>query len=481
MISENKNRRFTHSRFCISELLFFLHLLINILLPIEISSQMMRPESEGGRSFAYKTMDSITDEQRKRISDDIRMNLGTMSKFGSSIFEPYEVRLTWPTRKAPGSDAFEIGQVGNFVDQNSAFPNQILDWNCGLRTYDRSDGYNHAGTDIVSFPFPWTRMDRNDVEVVAAAPGIIVSKNDGNFDQNCGAIPALVNSIHILHADGSIAWYMHLKNGSLTRKPVGASVERGEFLGVPGSSGVSNVPHLHLEIYDMFGNLQDPYQGACNTKNNFSWWVKQEPYRVPRVNALLTASAVPSFPSCPQREVLNEKIVFQPSDTIVPITTIRDILAGHELHFSIVRPDESVFAAWSFVSPSTQSAMTRWATWELPPDAEFGAWTFRVDYLGKIYDRKFFVGEPRAVWISGRLTSIDDRSVTNATISFLNGLGQIVAQGKSNSFGYYMIKNIPAGYSYKVNISSSMNIFTERNVTVLGPIEDLDLRSIGRM
>ena len=51
-----------------------------------------------------------------------------------------------------------------------------------------------------------------------------------------------------MHADGSVAWYGHMKAGSLTNKAVGQTVSSGEYLGIVGSSGNSTGPHLHFGI-----------------------------------------------------------------------------------------------------------------------------------------------------------------------------------------------------------------------------------------
>ena len=46
---------------------------------------------------------------------------------------------------------------------------------------DVSVGYNHRGIDVYNDPFSWYMMDRDMVRIVAAAPGVIISKSDGNF------------------------------------------------------------------------------------------------------------------------------------------------------------------------------------------------------------------------------------------------------------------------------------------------------------
>ena len=101
---------------------------------------------------------------------------------------------------------------------------------------------------MYTWPFSWYKMDHDQVKVVAAADGVIIYKSDGNFDKNCGFNNDNWNAVYVEHADGSVAWYGHLKNGSLSTKAVGESVSSGEYLGIVGSSGSSTGPHLHFEV-----------------------------------------------------------------------------------------------------------------------------------------------------------------------------------------------------------------------------------------
>jgi len=353
-----------------------------------------RPVAEGGRSFDLKPVDAISDEEHARIQQSIDLNIRRLTESGvlpERGLYMAKNSLIWPTRKAPGVRDFNIGQIPYFVDQNPAYPGQVLDWNCGNRTYDNNEGYNHRGTDIVSFPFPWKRMENNEVQAVAAASGRIIFKSDGNPDQNCSAGNFPVNSIHVVHDDGSVAWYLHLKKNSLTKKRVGSPVRAGEVLGIVGSSGSSSVPHLHFELYDWKGDLQDPYEGPCNSLNSSSWWADQEPYRNSQINTLLTGSAPPEFPACPATEITNEKTIFRPTDTLVTSAFYRDMQTGQETKYQVLRPNGSVFANWNFVSANTFNANYRFRTWQLGSGAPRGRWRFRAEFNGETYEVPFTV------------------------------------------------------------------------------------------
>jgi murein DD-endopeptidase MepM/ murein hydrolase activator NlpD len=61
-------------------------------------------------------------------------------------------------------------------------------------------------------------MDRSEVQIVAAAPGQIVYRSDGNFDRSCDwTTTTNWNAIQVQHADGSRALYGHMKKGRSRR------------------------------------------------------------------------------------------------------------------------------------------------------------------------------------------------------------------------------------------------------------------------
>ncbi|MFT5051689.1 MAG: murein DD-endopeptidase MepM/ murein hydrolase activator NlpD [Chlamydiales bacterium] len=163
-----------------------------------------------------------------------------LSASGATVRDPFQlVRFGWPVI-AVGAAAEEFGvhAITNFVDQDPTFPGNLLDYNCGQRTYGGSNpGYNHSGIDIDTWPRGWTWMDNDEVQIVAAAAGTIVFKQDGYYDESCSTAGGQWNAVFVEHADGSVAWYGRMKNGSPTSKLVGERVEMGEYLGVIGSSG----------------------------------------------------------------------------------------------------------------------------------------------------------------------------------------------------------------------------------------------------
>lgn len=60
------------------------------------------------------------------------------------------------------------------------------------------------------------------------------------------------NFIRILHDDGTMALYAHLRVESI-QHPVGTRVERGQFIAESGNTGWSSGPHLHLAVQKNFG------------------------------------------------------------------------------------------------------------------------------------------------------------------------------------------------------------------------------------
>ncbi len=120
------------------------------------------------------------------------------------------------------------------------------------------------------------------------------------------------NSIIIQHADGTYALYWHMKNGSVTSKTVGQTVEVGEYLGVVGSSGSSSGPHLHFEIRTSAASnsYKDPFSGTCNLLNATSWWASQKAHTNPAIFKVSVNTTDLVAPGCPTTETPNESDSF---------------------------------------------------------------------------------------------------------------------------------------------------------------------------
>ena len=287
----------------------------------------------------------------------------------------------WPLRAARGYSNPVFSRVSFHVDHNPAFPNQLRDFNCGVRTYDRDNGYNHQGTDISLATDSWNLMSAGQIEVIAAADGTIVAKSDGNFDRNCAFGTSDWNAVYVQHDDGSIAWYGHMKNGSPTSKNVGARVVQGEYLGLVGSSGNSTGPHLHLEVYDSSQRLIDPFAGSCNAKNSDSWWESQPAYESTQVMALTTASAAPVFAACGADGRLqdpgnyNAKSAFSRDETVWFVTNARDVPLGGRISYTLRDPSGAINGQFdgSSAAQAFPSAVF-WIGYQFASTAPLGNW-----------------------------------------------------------------------------------------------------------
>lgn len=354
-----------------------------------LAAQDLKPT--GGGEFVFKSTPCISNELRASIVQMLETNMSTLERSGRIPPVPAgseAVLFDWPLRKASGiSDPGYYG-ISNFVDQDTAYPGKVLDYNCGTRSYDQASGYNHQGTDIFTWPFPRYKQFYDQVEVIAAQAGKVIGKVDGNPDNSCAFCTSCNwNAIYIRHADGSVAWYGHFKQNSITYKNLGDDVAKGEFLGVVGSSGNSTGPHLHFEVYQnstyTLANRIDPFAGPCNRLNgNTSWWAVQKPYREPMVNRLVTHFAPPVFGICPDLEKPNDRRIFLQGDTIYFAAYYRDQQQGASTQYKVQRPDGSTFVSWTGTSPSTYNASYWYWSYALPANAPTGTWVFSTVFNG---------------------------------------------------------------------------------------------------
>jgi murein DD-endopeptidase MepM/ murein hydrolase activator NlpD len=298
-----------------------------------------------------------------------------------------------PIQPKAGFDDYGYHTINFLVDQNLTPNNNLQDYFCQSRTYDWTTG-NHAGTDYIIWPYPWKRMQEEYMEIVAAADGIIVDKRDGFFDLNCqiNGNPNW-NGIALEHADGSQTFYLHFKNGGITSKGIGDTVTQGEFLGLAGSSGSSNIPHLHFEVHDSNGDLIDPFEGPCNSTNSESWWLDQEEYYVSKINRISTHDSTAFDDTCGEVENTYEEVNFENGDQMVLRLFFRDLRNNVPVDISITDPNGNLLSQFTWVSNFGQFFATAWANWVWDVNSTWpdGVYNVNVDFEGNTYNTQFGV------------------------------------------------------------------------------------------
>ena len=389
----------------------------------------------------------ITPQEYTALNNEVSNNLTKLSTNKATNKKTLATSLNWPLRLAAGFSQCEYHFIGAYVDQNNAIT-AIQDYDCGSNTYD-----GHHGTDIAIWPYSFYKMDNSQIEVIAAAAGTIIQKNDGNFDRNCSSNSLTANSIIIQHADGTSALYWHMKNGSVTAKAVGQTVVAGEKLGVVGSSGSSSGPHLHFEIWSGNTNTtyKDPFSGTCNLLNANSWWVTQRPHAEP---AIMKASVHPTdiaLASCPTSDIPNESNAF-----IVPFQGAglspgyakfyffwRDLPASAIITLKILNSNGSAFNSWNYTVP-TSNKISYYGSSKLLPTVD-GTYIFEASYNGVACSYSFSIAHSLGILkgLDADTFKIypnptkDDFLITangieneNYTFTLTNSTGQIITSQK---------------------------------------------------
>ncbi|SDJ80867.1 Por secretion system C-terminal sorting domain-containing protein [Catalinimonas alkaloidigena] len=349
---------------------------------------------QGGGEYAV-TSPCVSPAQLQTIERTLQTRVAQLRKQGKLApalrqATAAATQFAWPMRQAEGFHYPSYYGISNYVDLHADAT--LGDWNCQQRTYE-----GHQGTDYFLWPFNMNMMADEQVEVVAAAAGVVVEKHDGEFDQSCDTSSAsgLPNYVILMHEDGTYSFYLHLKKNSVTPKPVGANVASGEFIGYVGSSGYSTGPHLHFEVRDPELNTLDPYQGTCN--NRPSMWVEQKPYYDSRINALMTHRAVMQFNPCPQLHEMHVQDQFMPGDTFYFAAYYHDQRQGQVTRFRLFDPNGNVATDWTMNLDQPHYVASYWY-WQffLSPEALPGTWHFEAIYEDEVTTHTIQVGAPTA-------------------------------------------------------------------------------------
>ena len=226
---------------------------------------------------------------RARFARFVRW-LGVVSMACARVALASPPQLTLPLACVPGESCWVVRHMDH--DPGAG----VRDYRCGINTYDGHRGGDFAIRDAV--------VMQEGVTVVAAAAGKLTRIRDGVADRRDGkgADPrqACGNGVVVEHDQGWRTQYCHLRRGSIGVR-VGERVERGQALGLVGSSGQADFPHLHLGV--LHGATEvDPFGGPgaaarCGDDAGSLWALStraQLPYRRPSVTNFGVASEKPS-------------------------------------------------------------------------------------------------------------------------------------------------------------------------------------------
>ena len=114
----------------------------------------------------------------------------------------------------------------------------------GMHQYD-----GHTGWDF--FVPHFSVMDQQGIPIFAAADGVVIATEDGNFDREdfwdfTLPDPRRTNFVRIDHGNGWETLYGHIQRDTVSVQP-GDIVRAGQTIGLAGSSGISTggAPAFH--------------------------------------------------------------------------------------------------------------------------------------------------------------------------------------------------------------------------------------------
>lgn len=275
----------------------------------------------------------------------------------------------FPQSGIQGQDLFVV----NYTDLNPSSPS-FRDWSCTSYTYD-----GHHGHDSVLRSF---REQEIGVPVFAVLDAMVVETHDGEADRNTEFSNGPANYVILDHGNGYYGVYYHLRRGSIAVQR-GQTVVEGTQIGLTGSSGNSNGPHLHFESRKD-GRWFEPSAGPC--RPGASFWKEQPP--------LVRSFYVAGFALANGR-IANDRssLLFDETprtatfalshETVGVRLDVRNLPAHSRWQMRVVRPDGSVAVdtpgGWNNPVPYIFGWGVMW--FETTFDAT-GTWRFQLDVNG---------------------------------------------------------------------------------------------------
>ena len=254
------------------------------------------------------------------------------------------LKFIMPLRCSQGSDCWIV----NYVDMDPG-PG-VKDYMCGKASYD-----THKGTDIAIMD---ANVMRQGVEVYAAAPGVVLgARNDmRDVDFNLGGGRDSVkgkecgNGVRIDHGGGWATQYCHMLRGSVIVTK-GAKVEAGTTLGLIGLSGLTEFPHIHLQV-EHNGQIIDPFAGPdrakkCGIGKSTTWEASALLSMLYEPTALYSAGFSSTTPNAriAREGLYGSEVLLQKSPVIALWTDMFWVNPGDKLQFQITGPDGKTMMA----------------------------------------------------------------------------------------------------------------------------------------
>lgn len=143
-----------------------------------------------------------------------------------------------PEFKLGCSTSTHTGDSNYYLPFKKGSSYKVLQGENGLFTHYGDNAY------AIDFDMP------QDTEICAIRDGIVIfvkqSSNEGGPYKK--EYREKGNCIWIIHDDGTIAIYYHLRQNS-SKVKIGDNAKAGDIIGYSGNTGFSTQPHLHLQLF----------------------------------------------------------------------------------------------------------------------------------------------------------------------------------------------------------------------------------------
>jgi len=244
-----------------------------------------------------------------------------------------DAKFILPLHGVQGIDYF----IDYYVDHD--FGVEIRDAFCGKKALN-----GHMGTDFVLRSFK--TMD-SGINVYAISDGVVSKVSDGDFDRNKRWLGwSKGNEIEIIDANKYHISYTHLKKGSV-RLRLGDTIKAGQAIAQVGSSGNSNIPHLHLEIQDTENKFIDPFSGKCHIAQQVGWLAQPAYDTALYVINTGFAHFVPSYDSLVEHITESDTFYIAQDSIVCFWAQLHGVVYGSDIHVEWYDPKGNLWGTYN--------------------------------------------------------------------------------------------------------------------------------------